>query len=90
MDIQEKLNAFEQALKSMNFREDFENMLRNAVLPIAERTGDLLPLNVYRATSHISLLSPYQAEDLSKRFEEILETGTYLNPIERFWKNKNK
>jgi hypothetical protein len=90
MDLQEKLDAFETALKSMNFREDFETKLRNMVLPIAESTGDLLPINIYRATSHISLLSPYQAEDLSKRFEEILETGTYLNPIERFWKNRNK
>ena len=88
MDIQEKIDAFEKALKSMDFKPEFEEKLRNAVLPIVERIGDLQPLNIQRATTHITLLCPYQAQELAKRFEEILETGSYLNPIDRFWKKK--
>jgi hypothetical protein len=90
MDIQEKLDAFEKALKSMDFKPEFEEKLRNAVLPIVERIGDLQPLNIQRATTHITLLFPYQAQELANRFEEILETGSYSNPIDRFWKNRNK
>jgi hypothetical protein len=90
MDINEKLESFEKALKSMDFKPEFEEKLRNVVLPIVERTGDLLPINIFRATNHVSMLFPYQAEELAKRFEEILETGTYSNPIDRFWKNRKK
>ena len=54
MDIQEKLDAFEKALKSMDFKPEFEEKLKNAVLPIVERIGDLQPLNIQRATTHIT------------------------------------
>lgn len=88
MELAEKIKYFEQALSSLELKEKFEQTIKDVVLKFIDSNGDLTPLSLFRLTNHISLLSEYNAKELATRYEELLETGTYSNPIERFWKNR--
>ena len=86
--LEEKLEAFDKALESMNFRPEFQEKLRNVILEISSRIQDLRPINIARGLSHITLLSSHQAQEVADRFFEYLTEGKHKTSIERMFPKK--
>ena len=86
--LEEKLEAFDKALESMNFRPEFQEKLRNIILEISSRIQDLRPINIARGLSHITLLSSHQAQEVADRFFEYLTEGKHKTSIERMFPKK--
>jgi hypothetical protein len=59
-------------------------------MEIADRLGDLRPINIARSLAHNTLLSQYQAQELADRFFEILTEGKHKTSFERMFPNKLK
>jgi predicted Zn-dependent protease with MMP-like domain len=88
--LEEKKDAFEKALSTMNLRQEFADKLKDIVMEIADRLGDLRPINIARSLAHNTLLSQYQAQELADRFFEILTEGKHKTSFERMFPNKLK
>jgi hypothetical protein len=86
--LEEKIEAFDKALNSMNFRPEFQEKLRNVILEISSRINDLKPINITRGLSHVTLLSSHQAQEVADRFFEYLTEGKHKTSFERIFPKK--
>ena len=87
--LEEKLEAFDKALESMNFRPEFQEKLRNVILEISSRIQDLRPINIARGLSHITLLSSHQAQEVADRFFEYLTEGKHKHLLKGCFQKKS-
>jgi hypothetical protein len=86
--LEEKIEAFENALKSMDFKPSFENLIRTTVLNIVSVINDLKPINIERGTRHNTMLTQYQSEELAQRFVEYLTMKKHRTSVERMSSRK--